>query len=85
MLANISTKKAIVYLSPKTALLVNDGMKTIHITLVEMHHLLQNYVQIISALTMMARLLGAIPPILSNDMIIVTSREYIKTSIVNDQ
>ena len=34
---------------------------------------------------MMARLLGAIPPILSNDMIIVTSREYIKTSIVNDQ
>ena len=85
MLANISTRKAIVYLSPKTALLVNDGMKTIHITLVEMHHLLQNYVQIISARIMTESLLGATPPIRINDMMSVMSREYNKTSNVNGQ
>ena len=85
MLANISTRKAIVYLSPKTALLVNDGMKTIHITLVEMHHLHQNYVQIISAQIMTESLLGATPPIRINDMMSVMSREYNKTSNVNGQ
>ena len=82
---NTSTKKANVYPLLKTVSLVNDGTRTILITLAVMHHLHQNYVQIISALTMMARLLGAIPPILSNDMIIVTSREYNKTSNVNGQ
>ena len=85
MLVNTSTKKAIVCPSPKTVLLVNDGMKTIHITLVEMHHLHRNYVQIISAQIMMESLLGATPPIRINDMMSAMSREYNKTSNVNGQ
>ena len=75
----------LLFVSPKTALLVNDGMKTIHITLVEMHHLHQNYVQIISAQIMTESLLGATPPIRINDMMSVMSREYNKTSNVNGQ
>ena len=82
---NINTKKANVYPLPKTVSLANGGTRTILITLAVMHHLHQNYAQIISVLIMMENPLGAIPPIPSNDMIFVTSREYNKTSIVNDQ
>ena len=85
MLENINTKKANVYPLPKTVSLANGGTRTILITLAVMHHLHQNYAQIISVLIMMENPLGAIPPIPSNDMIFVTSREYNKTSIVNDQ
>ena len=82
---NINTKKANVYPLPKTVSLANGGTRTILITLAVMHHLHQNYAQIISVLIMMENPLGATPPIPSNDMICVTSREYNKTSIVNDQ
>ena len=75
MLVNICTKKVIVYLLQKMVSLVNDGMKTILITLAEMLHLHQNYVQIISAQIMTESLLGATPPIQINDMMSVTSRE----------
>ena len=75
MLENISTKRKIVYLSPKMVSLVNDGTRTILITLEEMHHLHPNYEQTISVLIMMENPLGATPPIPINDMMSVTSRE----------